>query len=129
MNAQTCILVVDDEPFSRDIIIQALRLDFSKWEITFYEAANGLEGAEIARMIQPDLILMDVSMPVMTGTEAVSLLKAQKTTREIPVIAVTAHVHPRDRERFLAEGFDDYLPKPVDLDRLADCVRRHLKLD
>jgi len=78
-----------------------------------FAARNGEEGVMMAKEIRPDLILMDIQMPVMDGISAVDLLKADEGTREIPVIALTSYAMKGDRERFLEHGFADYIAKPV----------------
>src|SRR5476651_1790854 len=86
------------------------------FEIAFAE--DGAEAVRKAREVSPDLILMDLNMPVMDGWEATRLIKADEVTCGIPVIALTAHAMPSERQRALAAGCDDYDTKPVDLDRL-----------
>jgi CheY-like chemotaxis protein len=81
-------------------------------------AANGQEAVEMAARERPDLILMDVSLPVMDGLEATRLIRARAQTQSTPIIAVTAHAMSGDRERVLRAGCDDYHPKPVELPRL-----------
>jgi CheY-like chemotaxis protein len=92
-----------------------------------YQMQFAMDGAEAVRMAQaelPDLVLMDLSLPVMDGWEATSRLKADPATRAIPVIALTAHAMVGDRERAIAAGADDYDTKPVDLDRLLEKIVR-----
>lgn len=81
-------------------------------------AADGREGLELARRAGPALILMDLSLPVIDGWEAARQLKASEATRHIPIIALSAHAMPGDREKALAAGCDDYDTKPIDLPRL-----------
>ena len=81
-------------------------------------AADGAQGLEAARSARPDLILMDMSLPVLDGWEATRRLKADEATRTIPVIALTAHAMAGDREKALEAGCDDYETKPVELPRL-----------
>jgi len=75
-------------------------------------ANDGREGIEVAEETVPDLVLMDIKMPVMDGSEALKALRAGKNTKTIPVVAVTAYAMKGDRERFLAEGITDYIAKP-----------------
>lgn len=90
-------------------------------------AADGQVGVELARAEQPDLILMDLSLPVLDGWQATRSLKAAAETRAIPVIALSAHAMPGDRERALAAGCDDYDCKPVELPKLLDKIAALLR--
>ena len=89
-------------------------------------ARDGEEGLAAARSAAPDLILMDLSLPVLDGWEATRRLKADPATREIPVVALTAHAMEGDREKALAAGADDYDTKPVKFSRLLDKMQRCL---
>ena len=88
------------------------------YEVLF--AADGREGVRQALAARPDLILMDLSLPEMDGWQATRLLKAEPSTRGIPVIALTAHAMARDRESALAAGCDEFETKPVELERLIE---------
>jgi CheY-like chemotaxis protein len=89
-------------------------------------ALDGQQGLEAARSESPDLILMDMSLPVLDGWEATRQIKAAPETRTIPVVALTAHVMPGDRERTIAAGCDDYDTKPVEFARLVDKIENLL---
>lgn len=89
-------------------------------------ARNGEEAVSIAKGQRPDLILMDIQMPVMDGVTAVDLLKADEDTRGIPVIALTSYAMKGDREKFLEHGFIDYIAKPVSKDALIKAVKKAL---
>lgn len=102
------ILVVDDMPDNRELFLQYLEDDYH-----VVEAMDGREAIAMAVEHIPDLILMDLSLPVMTGWEATQHIKANSTTKKIPVIALTAHAMTGDREKALAAGCDDYLTKPI----------------
>jgi two-component system cell cycle response regulator DivK len=115
------ILVVEDVELNRDLLVQLLE---DEYEIL--TAADGAVGVELARRERPDLILMDLSLPVVDGWEATRRLKAEEATRAIPVIALTAHAMRGDEERARACGCDDYLTKPVDEDRLLETLARYL---
>ncbi len=114
------ILLVEDNPENRDMLSR--RLIRRGYQMSF-----AMDGAEAVRLTQaelPDLVLMDLSLPVMDGWEATRQLKADPATREIPVIALTAHAMVGDRERAIAAGADDYDTKPVDLERLLSKIER-----
>lgn len=90
------------------------------------EADDGLTGVESARDQRPDLILMDISLPGIDGVEATQRIKAFPETAKIPVIALTANAMRGDRERFIAAGCDDYLPKPISTAELLDMINKYL---
>ena len=115
------ILVVEDVDFNRDLLVQLLEDDYE-----VIEAVNGQEGVELAERERPDLILMDLSLPVMDGWEATRQLKANDNLRSIPVIALTAHAMKGDEEKALAAGCDDYLVKPLDEDELIKKIQKYL---
>jgi two-component system, cell cycle response regulator DivK len=108
------ILLVEDNEMNRDMLSR--RLERRGYEIVV--AVDGGEGLELARTAAPDLILMDMSLPVLDGWEATRRLKAAPETHKIPVIALTAHAMRGDQEKALEAGCDDYDTKPVDLPRL-----------
>lgn len=115
------ILVVEDVDFNRDLVVQLLEDQYQ-----VIEAVNGQEGVSIAEKEKPDLILMDLSLPVMDGWEATRILKADPELQFIPVIALTAHAMKGDQKKALAAGCDDYLAKPLDEDELLSKIERHL---
>ena len=105
------ILIVEDEPTNRKLVGDLLkRIGY----ITI-EATDGKQGVELARAKKPDLILMDIQMPVMNGLEATRILKADATTKNIPVLALTSYAMEGDKERILKAGCDGYLTKPIDI--------------
>ena len=108
------VLLVEDSEESRDGLARHLR---RKGYETLL-AVDGRQGVELARAESPDLILMDMSLPVLDGWEATRRLKADPRTRHIPVIALTAHAMSGDREKALAAGCDEYDTKPVEFARL-----------
>lgn len=116
------ILVVDDDPNSRKII--ELMLSSQGYSLLFAE--NGREAVARAGDSLPELILMDVLMPIMNGHEATRLLKADPRTQRIPVVALTALAFATDRQEALAAGCDDYLSKPFTRCELLEVVGRHL---
>ena len=117
------VLIVDDNQMNVKLARDVLR--FSGFETI--EASTADEGLSLARERQPDVILMDIRLPDMDGTEAVRRLKGEPSTTTIPVVAVTSFAMKGDRERFLAEGFDGYLEKPISVADFPDQVRRHLR--
>ncbi len=124
------ILVVDDHPENRTLINALL----SPLGFDVLEAANGFEAVEMARNRQPDLILMDLVMPKMDGFEATQKIREQDTPpsaasqSRIPIIAVSASVFEATREKSMAAGCDDFLPKPVEQERLLETLERHLSI-
>ncbi len=108
------ILLVEDNEMNRDMLSR--RLERKGYQIVI--AVDGGEGLELARSQTPDLILMDMILPVVDGWEATRRLKAAPETQAIPVIALTAHAMRGDQEKALEAGCDDYDTKPVDLPRL-----------
>lgn len=108
------ILLVEDNDMNRDMLSR--RLQRKGYDIAV--AVDGAAGVEMAQSHVPDLILMDMSLPVLDGWEATRQLKAGNHTRRIPVIALTAHAMAGDRERALEAGCDDYDTKPIELPRL-----------
>ncbi len=108
------ILLVEDNEMNRDMLSR--RLLRRGYEVVM--AVDGGEGVAMASSAQPDLILMDMSLPVIDGWEATRRIKAAEATRHIPVIGLTAHAMAGDREKALAAGCDDYDTKPIELDRL-----------
>ncbi len=112
------ILLVEDNEISREILSRRLRK--AGYEILL--AADGREAVSTAAAQSPDLILMDMSLPVIDGHEAAQLLRRRRETASIPVIALTAHTLPADRDRALATGCDEYEPKPVELTRLLQKI-------
>lgn len=114
----TRILLVEDNEMNRDMLSR--RLSRRGYEIVI--AVDGREGIATAQAEKPDLILMDMSLPVMDGWEATRRLKAEPGTRAIPIIGLTAHSMAGDRERVLAAGCDDYDTKPVELPRLLQKI-------
>jgi two-component system, cell cycle response regulator DivK len=116
------VLVVEDVDFNRELVVQLLE---DKYNVI--EAVNGQEGVELADRERPDLILMDLSLPVMDGWEATRRLKADDDLRSIPVIALTAHAMVGEKEKAMAAGCDDYLVKPLDEDELMARIAKYLE--
>jgi CheY-like chemotaxis protein len=108
------ILLVEDNPENRDMLSR--RLIRRGHQLSF--AGDGEEAVRVTQAELPDLVLMDLSLPVMDGWEATRRLKNDAATRHIPIIALTAHAMVGDRERAIAAGADDYDTKPIDIERL-----------
>jgi CheY-like chemotaxis protein len=108
------ILLVEDNEMNRDMLSR--RLERKGFEVIL--AVDGGAGVEMTRSAAPDLVLMDMSLPVLDGWEATRVLKADDATRHIPIIALTAHAMSSDRQKALEAGCDDYDTKPVELVRL-----------
>ena len=109
--ANARILIVEDNPKNLKLIRDLLQ--FKGYQTI--EADSAEAGIELAREQQPTLILMDIQLPGIDGREAMKVLKADASTQQIPIIALTASAMKGDRERLLAEGFDGYIPKPIDI--------------
>jgi CheY-like chemotaxis protein len=116
------ILLIEDNEMNRDMLSR--RLVRKGYEVIL--AKNGEEGVEAARRDLPNLILMDMSLPVMNGWDATRLLKQKSATAHIPIVALTAHALNTDREKAMEAGCDGYETKPVDLPRLLETIEQLL---
>jgi len=116
------VLLVEDNEMNRDMLSR--RLTRRGFEVVF--AGDGQQGLDLARSEKPDVILMDMSLPVMDGWEVTRRIKADGTMRSIPVIGLTAHAMSGDREKAIAAGCDDYDTKPVEMERLLGKIERLL---
>lgn len=112
------ILLVEDNEMNRDMLSR--RLNRNGFEVVI--AVNGQEGVELAASAKPDLILMDMSLPILDGWEATRQVKANPETKGIPVIALTAHAMVQDKERAMAAGCDEFDTKPIELPRLLEKI-------
>jgi two-component system cell cycle response regulator DivK len=115
------ILIVEDNELNLDVLVQLLEDDYQ-----LATAENGAVGIELAAQEQPDLILMDMSLPVMDGWEATRRIKADDDLKHIPVIALTAHAMSGDKRKALDAGCDGYLAKPLDEDLLFETLDQFL---
>ena len=115
------ILIVEDVELNVDLLVQLLEDDYA-----LVIAGDGVSGVEKAARERPDLILMDMSLPVMDGWEATRRITADRALEHIPIIALTAHAMQGDEERALGCGCRDYLSKPIDEDILFEKIRRLL---
>ena len=116
------VLLIEDNEMNRDMLSR--RLERRGYEVLM--AADGRQGVVAAEAEEPDLILMDMSLPVLDGWEATRLLKANAKTRAIPIIALTAHAMSGDREKSLEAGCNDYDTKPIDWPRLLGKIEAAL---
>jgi two-component system cell cycle response regulator DivK len=112
------ILLVEDNEMNRDMLSR--RLQRKGYEVLI--AIDGEQGVKMAQSANPDLILMDMSLPVIDGWEATRQIKAMAGTQAIGIIALTAHAMAQDREKALAAGCDDFDTKPIDLIRLTQKI-------
>ena len=117
------ILLVEDNDMNRDMLSR--RLVRNGYEV--FLAMDGQQGIDMALSEHPDLILMDMSLPVIDGWEATRRIKVNDATRRIPVIALTAHAMAGDREKAMEVGCDDYDTKPVEISRLVRKIAALLK--
>ncbi len=116
------ILLVEDNEENRDMLSR--RLTRRGYEVVI--ALDGGQGVEMARSIAPDLILMDMDLPVLDGWEATRQLKSAPETKAIPIIALTAHAMMGDREKAIDAGCDDYDTKPIEFSRLIEKIEAAL---
>jgi two-component system cell cycle response regulator DivK len=117
------ILIVEDNDKNLKLVRDVLQV---KGYATI-EAANAEDGIVLARERKPDLILMDIQLPGMSGIEAIGVLRADPSTAAIPVAAVTASVMPQDRNKITEAGFNAYVGKPINLKEFLDTVRNLLE--
>ena len=117
------ILLVEDNEMNRDMLSRRLQRKGHQVLI----AIDGAQGVELAGSYEPDIILMDMSLPVLDGWEATQQLKAAPETNEIPIIALTAHAMAGDREKCLEVGCDDYDTKPIEFSRLLGKIQALLE--
>lgn len=116
------VLIVDDDPNCRQI----LELMLSRIGLTLTLAVNGAEGVHMAKAMRPDLILMDILMPELSGLDAVALIKADPDLAGTPVIAVTALAFEEERRAALAAGYDHVVTKPFSRRQLLEAIERYL---
>jgi CheY-like chemotaxis protein len=113
------ILIVEDNEMNRDMLSRRLMRKGFEIEV----ALDGQQGVEMARTLMPDVVLMDMSLPVKDGWTATSELKAEPATASLKVIALTAHAMDGDRQKAIDAGCDDYDTKPIDLKRLLGKIQ------
>jgi two-component system, cell cycle response regulator DivK len=117
------ILIVDDNENNRKLARDVL--EYAGFDTA--EATGGVEGVAMALEQQPALVLMDIRMPDLSGTDALKLLREDSRTAEIPIVALTSSTMRGDEQRFIAEGFDGYLAKPISVREFPDQVRKFLR--
>jgi len=117
------ILVVEDNASSLKLLTDILTF----WGYTVLGAGDGVEGIRLTRAERPDLIMMDVQMPVMDGLTAIKELRRDEATRDIPIICVTSDTMRSSREKVLSMGGSDFISKPIDITEVRNMVRKHLK--
>jgi CheY-like chemotaxis protein len=115
------ILIVDDTEWNRDLLVQLLEEEYN-----ILQAVDGADGVKMTEENQPDLILMDLGMPVMDGWEATRKIKANDALKNIPIIAVTSHAMVGDEIDARKAGCDDYLPKPIDDELLIQKIKKFI---
>ena len=116
------ILIVEDNEMNRDMLSR--RLERKGYEVVMAE--DGQKGVDMSKSENPDLILMDLGLPIMDGWEATSLIKDDKNTKLIPIIVLTAHAMAGDREKALEAGADEYDTKPIEFKRLLGKINQFL---
>ena len=121
MTAMKKILLVEDDVISLELMLELLEDDYH-----LVTASDGVQAVEQASREQPDLILMDMSLPLVDGREATRRIKADPQLKAIPVIGLSAHAMSGDAEKALAAGCDGYLTKPVNFDLLFETLARYL---
>jgi len=118
------ILIVEDNEKNRTLVKDVL--EYHGYEVI--EAGNGKEGIKMAKENNPDLILMDIQMPVMDGIAALNILRKDPEMKGVKIIALTSLAMKGDKEKVMEEGFDDYIAKPIDIRRLPELVKKALEV-
>ncbi len=118
------ILLVEDEALNIKLVRDVLQV----FGYITLEATDGKQAVEVARETKPDLILMDIQMPIMDGLEATRILKADAGTRDIPIVAITSHAMKGDKENIIQAGCDGYLSKPINIKKLKETVAEYLSI-
>ncbi|NOY63199.1 MAG: response regulator [Gammaproteobacteria bacterium] len=118
----TEILLIEDHPDNRDMLARRL----TRIGYTVHTAVNGEEGVQAVYDRPPELILMDVSMPIMDGIEATRHIKSDPDYQHIPIIGISGHTLSEERERMFAAGANDYTHKPIDFNKLSICIKQWL---
>lgn len=119
------ILLAEDDEDNRDLVVFVMKR--SQMDVELLIAENGKEAVDLALREAPDLILMDMQMPVMDGYQATVAIKADATTKHIPVIAFTAQAKPEDKARTLEVGCVEHYSKPMDPEELLNVIRKYIQ--
>ena len=114
------ILVVEDNEINRDMVVRRLQ----RRGFTIVSAVDGQQGIDMTRSEKPDLILMDMSLPVLDGWEATRQIKSDPDIKHIPIIGLTAHAMVGDRDKAIQAGCNDYATKPVEFEKLVGLINR-----
>ena len=120
----TKILLVEDNELNRDMLSRRLK----RRDYDVEMAVDGQEGVNLTRSLIPDLILMDMSLPIIDGWTATGILKSDSTTSHIPIIALTAHAMEGERQKCLEAGCDDFDTKPIEFKRLLEKINHWLQI-
>ena len=118
------ILLVEDNELNRDMLSRRLR----RRDYDVEMAVDGQEGINLTKSLMPDLVLMDMSLPVIDGWTATGILKSDSTTSHIPIIALTAHAMEGERQKCLEAGCDDFDTKPIEFKRLLEKINHWLQI-
>ena len=118
------ILLVDDNELNRDMLSRRLK----RRDYDVEMAVDGQEGINLTKSLMPDLILMDMSLPIIDGWTATGILKSDSTTSHIPIIALTAHAMEGERQKCLEAGCDDFDTKPIEFKRLLEKINHWLQI-
>ena len=118
------VLVVEDNAMNKVLVKEVLNMH----GYFVIEASTGREAVETALREMPDIVLMDINLPEMDGVAAMKLIKGSKTLKQMPVVALTASAMQGDREKIMAEGFDGYVPKPIEFKVLIRTLEEGLKV-
>lgn len=118
------ILLVEDNELNRDMLSRRLK----RRDYDVEMAVDGQEGVDLTRALMPDLVLMDMSLPIIDGWTATGILKSDATTRHIPIIALTAHAMEGERQKCLEAGCDDFDTKPIEFKRLLEKINHWIEI-
>lgn len=122
MDSKTKILIVEDNIANLELFTDILQIN----GFECLTAMKGEDAIEIARRENPDMILLDIQMPGMDGMTVGRILKSDENTRHLKIVALTAHAMRGDKETFIKEGFDGYIPKPIKVKEFLEAVREYL---